>query len=646
MENTPRLRTSLIAGLLLSFMAILCGAAAWRESVTIDEIAHIAAGVSYLQKLDLRLNEEHPPLPKVLAALPLILRGSHVDYSHTSWSISEQFFPAYMGQWVFGEWFLNKWNDPVTTLRWARLPMLVLTLLLGWVIFIYARRLGGDWAGLLCLSVFVSSPTFLTFGPFVHTDMAVTLFTLLTLWNFANLWQNPTRRNILIFALCLAGALLSKFTAGILLFVFLAFLLSLRWRPVLLQPSDKVEAQIWRRVRWRATLKGILYASIFVYLFYFFFSLGQSTGALSLLGHGPLTEPFRRLLLPIWLYLRGVALVLLTGSRPTFVLGHGYPHGVWFYFPVVFILKSSLGFLGLLLLTLILAVAHPQEPLHRSDSDSGSTSYIIPEALRIHWRALWVSLIVFSAFCLLSRLTISIRHFSIPIVLLILLPSVLPGRIRAMQPSRPSASKLAIAVTSVLVLTCFFTAVHAYPYFMPYLNPLSSGHPGYTLVNDSNLDWNQALPEVNKFVTQHNLQKINIDVYAISDPVSVVPQAAVWNCQKPTVEDRGQWVVVSAGMILDGHNCRWLLQYPRETLVGGGMYAIHLPDVIPDPGTPGGPPLPSDFRNFGGAPFEMRPMFIDLTRNPEKLPKLMQDMRANFEAGRKAAKAKSTETKP
>jgi hypothetical protein len=627
-------------------MAILSGAAAWRESVTIDEVAHIAAGVSYLQKLDLRLNEEHPPLPKVLAALPLILRGSHADYSHTSWSISEQFFPAYMGQWVFGEWFLNKWNDPVATLHWARMPMLILTLLLGWVIFIYARRLGGDWAGLLCLSVFVSSPTFLTFGPFVHTDMAVTLFTLLTLWNFANLWQNPNRKNILVFAFCFAGALLSKFTAGILLFVFLAFLLSLRWRPVPPQPSDKAEAKIWRRVRWRATLKGILYASIFVYCFYFFFSLGQSTGALSLLGHGPLTEPFRRLLLPIWLYLRGVAMVVLTGSRPTFILGHGYPHGVWFYFPVVFILKSSLGFLGLLLLTLILAVAQRQEPLHTSDSDYGSTPSIIPEALRIHWRALWVSLIVFTAFCLSSRLTISIRHFSIPIVLLILLLSVLPRRIRAMQSSRPNTPKLAIAVTFVLVLTCFFTAVHAYPYFMPYLNPLSFGHPGYTLVNDSNLDWNQALPEVNKFVAQHNLQKISIDVYAISDPVSVVPQSAVWNCQKPTVEDQGQWVVVSAGMILDGHNCRWLLQYPRETLVGGGMYAIHLPDMIPDPGTPAGPPLPSDFRNFGGAPFEMRPIFIDVTRNPEKLPKLMQDMRANFEAARKAAKAKSTETKP
>ena len=35
-------------------------------------------------------------------------------------------------------------------------------------------------------------PTFLAFGPLVVTDLAVTLFTLLSLWTFANLWQAPT----------------------------------------------------------------------------------------------------------------------------------------------------------------------------------------------------------------------------------------------------------------------------------------------------------------------------------------------------------------------------------------------------------------------------------------------------------------------
>ena len=67
--------------LVLLLMALLAGGAAWRESVTIDEIAHTGAGVSYLQKLDMRMNEEHPPLAKILAAVPLVLRRVGADYS-------------------------------------------------------------------------------------------------------------------------------------------------------------------------------------------------------------------------------------------------------------------------------------------------------------------------------------------------------------------------------------------------------------------------------------------------------------------------------------------------------------------------------------------------------------------------------------
>src|SRR2546422_6555608 len=149
LQSRPSGLFAFFAGLLLLFMAFLAGSSALRESVTIDEVAHIGAGVSYLQKLDLRFNPEHPPLPKVLAALPLVLRGTHADYSHVSFTVSEKFFPAYLGQWVFGEWLLTQWNNPVTTLAWARLPMLLLMLGLGWVLYAYARRLGGNWGGLL-----------------------------------------------------------------------------------------------------------------------------------------------------------------------------------------------------------------------------------------------------------------------------------------------------------------------------------------------------------------------------------------------------------------------------------------------------------------------------------------------------------------
>jgi len=51
-----------VAALLLAFMAVLAGGAARQESATIDEMPHAAAGLSYWQKLDMRMNEEHPPL--------------------------------------------------------------------------------------------------------------------------------------------------------------------------------------------------------------------------------------------------------------------------------------------------------------------------------------------------------------------------------------------------------------------------------------------------------------------------------------------------------------------------------------------------------------------------------------------------------
>ena len=118
-DERPRVSSGLLAWILLAWMAVLAGGASLRESVTIDEVAHIGAGVSYLQKLDLRMNPEHPPLPKVLAALPLVLRGVRADYYHISWTISDKFFPAFLGQCAFGEWLLERWNQPNTVLPWG-----------------------------------------------------------------------------------------------------------------------------------------------------------------------------------------------------------------------------------------------------------------------------------------------------------------------------------------------------------------------------------------------------------------------------------------------------------------------------------------------------------------------------------------------
>src|SRR5437764_5651226 len=103
------------AGLLI-VMFFLAGGGALHESATVDEVAHVGAGLSYLQRLDLRLNPEHPPLGKVLAAIPLAIRGAHADYSGPAWKVSDGFFAAFGAEWIFGDAVLGRWNEWRSTL--------------------------------------------------------------------------------------------------------------------------------------------------------------------------------------------------------------------------------------------------------------------------------------------------------------------------------------------------------------------------------------------------------------------------------------------------------------------------------------------------------------------------------------------------
>ena len=53
-------------------------------------------------------------------------------------------------------------------------------------------------------------------------------------------------------------------------------------------------------------------------------------------------------------YLYGLADVRLTANFYTsYVLGKIYAHGVWFYFPIAFLIKSTIGFMALLLLSVV-----------------------------------------------------------------------------------------------------------------------------------------------------------------------------------------------------------------------------------------------------------------------------------------------------
>lgn len=633
-EKGNRRMVSLAAVGLLVLMGVLAGGAMLRESVTLDEVAHIGAGLSYWQRLDLRLNGEHPPLAKLIAAAPLALQGTHADYSHISWQISDRFLPAYLAEWVFGDWVLARWNNETTVLASARFPMLGLTLLLGWVIFSMARRLGGDWGGLLCLAVYVGSPVFLAFGPLVITDVAITLFTLVCLWGFAELWTAPSSRNALWFGVAFAAALLAKFTAGLLFFAFAAVTLSSRKLPLPGAPTEKAEARAWRKVRGRLTLRGILWAALIVYLVYVFFSLRQPSTPVDFLGDGAALTVLKRLLLPAWLYARGVFIVLLSSVRPSYLFGQHLPHGAWYYFPVVFLLKVPPAFLALLALAAGVGIARRM--------GGAKPAAVIPEALTTHWRTIWTAAIVFTGFCMLGRMDISIRHFTVPMALFTLLLAPLPRMLAEMRESHAGVSRTLAAGTAALAAICLVTVVWIYPFYMSYRNPLTFGRPLYELVADSNVDWNQSLPEVRRYAEKDGVARIKVDEYGFTGVKRYVPMGEEWSCQEPEAADAGQWAVVSANVILDAHNCAWLRQYAMEPIAGGSMYAVRLPDPIPAAGSPGGPPTAEHYFYLGGAFYDFRKFTLRLIERPEGLPAAAQYMQNMFQEYQRTGKPPTT----
>jgi hypothetical protein len=578
--------------LLLAAMGFLSGGAALRESATFDEVTHIGAGLSYVQRLDLRLNPEHPPLAKVLAGTSAAVGGARADYSSPAWRLSDTFFQAFSAQWVFGNAVLARWNPWQRTLLWARTPMLLLTLLLGWAVYRIGSRFGGAAGGLLCLAAYVTMPTFLAFGPLVLTDLPVTLFTVLAVWQLGELWTAPSRRNEWLFGMAFAAAILSKFTGLLLIPVAMLAILRLRKKG----EGDSRNA---------ATLRGMAWGFAIAYLVLLVLSWNQPNDALS-----SLPWLVRRPLMPVWIYLRGILMTIGLGSRPAFLLGRLLPHGVPWYFPIVFALKSTEGFLGLLILGAAAGMV-------------GRSA--IPDDVRLHWRVLKMALWVFLAVCLLSRLDISIRHFMMPEIVLILLLAPVP-RMVARLPGRRIWQTAIIG----LAAASFATAAFAYPYYIPFVNHLGFGRPAYALMNDSNVSWNEALPEVERFAESRGLAEIPVDWFALSDDSLIAPRARVWNCEQPAATDAGHWVAVSAVAILEVHSCGYLRDYPHQALAGGSMWAFRLPAAIPPAGQPGGPPLPAEYRNTWGMPFDFRAWALESERHPEQMDRRMADLMALF----------------
>ena len=213
-------------------LAAIAASAVWEaagDSATIDEPVYVTAGVTALTRHDLRLNPQHPPLAKVLAALPVLAvhptlpRGVVWQRHHHR---------------VYAKAFLKDsrrdGNLREVTFLSRLVPILEL-LTTAIVVYVLARRLAGPVGGLFAAALWLLDPFVLGLGHLDGIDLPFTLAALVFALTLVRWLESRTLARAALVGLACGAALVIRDTGPLLLIVAVitVALVSRDIRPVL-----------------------------------------------------------------------------------------------------------------------------------------------------------------------------------------------------------------------------------------------------------------------------------------------------------------------------------------------------------------------------------------------------------------------------
>jgi Dolichyl-phosphate-mannose-protein mannosyltransferase len=346
----------------------------------------------------------------------------------------------------------------------VRLPTMAFALGLGIFLYMWTREWAGAGAALLALALYALHPSFLAHGKQVTSDVQAAFFTVAAAYAVWRMFRGRGDPRILLAtaALASAGALVSKYTS-VLVFPMLALL----WL---------VER------RGRVTRRDCLGAAAYVALAVLFLNAaylfqGTLRRADSYNWKSQRLQVLRHVPVPLFLprtFLLGLDFSYYVQEQPdvgrgnNYVLGRLDTNGVWYAFPLMVLLKTPLGFFGLLALA---TRARPPA---------------IPGAAWV-----WLPFGLFLAFfSLLVAPQLGIRYLLPGLAFLFLWVG------RAVDADR--------RLVAPLVAWCVVSALSYHPHYMSYFNELvGARRNAYRFLADSNLDWEDRTYDIARFTAAH-----------------------------------------------------------------------------------------------------------------------------------------------
>lgn len=544
MKVSERLRCILcLAVFAVVFLALTIGSYV-RESATWDEPQHLVAGYSALKFHDYRTDPEHPPFIRMWAALPLLgmdgikmdLRG--VDPTASAiWVMQRQFF--------FCHDTLYLSNDADRLLYAARFMIVLLGVLLGVLLFCWARELFGFWPAVVVLGFYTLEPNILAHCRLVTTDFGVTCFGFGVAYF---LWRTARRlsvENLFGLVAFFALAQTSKFSAVLLGPVVLVLLVaracqksSWRVRIGKLMDLSTRRRRLFAAAAIFATLT--LAAWLAIWAAYDFRYLPSAAPDWRMEFH---KDPRGLQRMPIltraitWVdehhvlpnaYNEGFLLGQIKAQkRSGFLAGRYRTDGWWWFFPFAFLIKTPISVIVLFAAGVILAT-------NRWSRFINDAVYaLLPSA-------------AFLAAAMLAKLNIGLRHI-LPVYPFALL---LGGyTITTLCAERSKPLRLMLAALCLLAIGEFALVC---PHYLAFFNQLVGGPShGHEYLVDSNLDWGQDLKGLKQWMDQHDVHHINLSYFGTADPVyykidcTYLPGGPFYDTQRETRPTLPGFVAVS-----------------------------------------------------------------------------------------------------
>lgn len=550
---------------LLLIFAMLVFLSSKDNSPLYHEGERIFNGYSYLKYGNSINQAGYPLLTHSLAAVPLLFMDINYpeDFDFTSPKVFGQRDFLYYGD-----------NNAREMLFLARLPFIIIGVILGLFIFLWAEELFGYKAGLLSLTLFSFSPTMIGYTPIVAADINLAAFLFIASYFFWKFYTKPRPHWLILCGGAFGLAIATKPPAIVLLPIFFLIGIIGVWKKKNIELPRKRNAflvllSILFMIVW---IGGIAFLTIHLNEIHPFFNLDdplyKNSEARSeeriekIIETLPLKSEWSRNVveyvatkvpIPAPHFFEGLYSIsrFVKEDNPPYFLRE-YRHGMkGLLYALIFLMKSPISFLILLALLLVLAI-----------QNKGG------------WK--FQSLFLIIPICIFPLQFIMGTTYGTVVYILPIFPFifVLLGNLVNYKEMQKRRGKI---ILGTLITMYIITALIVFPYYLSFFNSASGGTEGYTF-SLLDFDYYQDTYRLEEYVQTNHLEdiKVNLSYYSSSLAYQNFPYTPIAGNNPQT----GLIAVNSFALIgvkeKDQNEFAWLRRLEPMTKVGTTIFIYNV----------------------------------------------------------------------